>query len=67
MALELLKGTAEADHLIPHEWDTLARTCLKPAKSLQFRARWHKETVIKQHKIKMPNLPMVTSAEQLGG
>ena len=35
----LIQGVSQAERLIPHDWEMVARTCLTTSEFLQFR-RW---------------------------
>ena len=67
MFVGLLRGLAEQERMIPHDWDLLARTSLDSSEFLQFKTWWYEEAKTQALRNHHVNPPILITAEQLAG
>lgn len=63
----LVEGLPRADHLIPWNWEMLARTVLSSTEFLQFKALWTNEATMIAWQNIAHNPPILITTEQLLG
>lgn len=54
----LIQGLSQAERLIPHDWEMVARTCLTTWEFLQFRTWWQDKASPHAHRNAAANPPL---------